>query len=109
MENKTSELVFTALSIIHRDISNHIILKQLAKQSGTNECTLKKGFRAVLNISVYQYLLQCRMNRASSLLKTTLAKEKDIAVECGYESLAGFVTSFKKYHGITPGELRKRS
>jgi len=100
--------VATALVIINRDISCHIILKQLARQAGTNECTLKKSFRAALNTSVYQYLLQCRMQRAAELLIHTAAKEKDIAADCGYETLAGFVTAFRKYHGRTPGAARKQ-
>jgi len=108
MKNTESQPVSAALAIINKDISNHIVVKQLARQSGTNECTLKKEFRTVLNISIYQYLLQCRMQRAKSLLETTAMKEKDIALECGYESLAGFVTAFRRFHGVTPGAIRKR-
>lgn len=99
--------VYTAYHIINSDISNHIIVKQLAKQSGTNECLLKKGFRELFNISIYQYLLQCRMKKAYELLHNSSLKQKDIAAECGYETLAGFVTAFRKHFGKPPGELRK--
>jgi AraC-like DNA-binding protein len=100
--------IYTALNIINEDVSNHIKLKQLARQSGTNECTLKKGFRILFNISVYQYLLQSRMAKATTLLQNPKLKHKDIADQCGYESLAGFVTAFRKYYGQTPGEHRKQ-
>lgn len=99
--------VYTAYHIINADISNHIVVKQLAKQSGTNECLLKKGFRELFNTSIYQYLLQCRMKKAYELLHNSSLKQKDIAAECGYETLAGFVTAFRKHFGKPPGELRK--
>lgn len=101
--------IYAALDIINSDVSNHIKLKQLAKKSGTNECTLKKGFRVLFNISVYQYLLKNRMLRATALLKNPALKQKDIADQCGYETLAGFVTAFRKYYGQTPGEHRRQS
>jgi AraC-like DNA-binding protein len=99
--------IYTALHLINEDVSNHIKLKQLARQSGTNECTLKKGFRELFNISVYQYLLKSRMLKAVALLQNPTLKQIDIATQCGYESLAGFVTAFRKYYGQTPGEHRK--
>lgn len=103
-----SKPIYLALHIMNEDISHHIKLKQLARQSGTNECTLKKGFRELFNISVYQYLLKNRMKKATALLQNPTLKQIDIATQCGYESLAGFVTAFRKYHGQTPGEHRKR-
>jgi AraC family transcriptional regulator len=100
--------VLAALMFINQDISSHILLKQLARQSGTNECTLKKCFRAVLHVSVYQYLLRRRMAKAKYLLENTTAMAKDIAHDCGYQSAAGFITAFRRYYGCTPGETRKQ-
>ncbi|MGC4102350.1 helix-turn-helix transcriptional regulator [Ferruginibacter sp.] len=99
--------VETALCIIRRDIGSPIIIKQLARQAGTNECTLKRMFKQIMNISIYQYVLQLRMHKANQLLTNTQYKIKDIAIECGYESFAGFVTTFRRYHGFTPGEARR--
>lgn len=104
-----SKPIYMALNIINEDVSNHIKLKQLARQSGTNECTLKKGFRSLFNISIYQYLLKSRMMKAKKLLQDSSLKQKNIAYMCGYESHAGFVTAFRKYYGQTPGEYRKKS
>lgn len=99
--------VFNAMKLINEDVSNHIILKELAKAAGTNECTLKKGFKDIFKITVYQHLLKSRMKYALHLLQTTNYKTKDITLLCGYESLSGFITTFRKYFGVSPGELRK--
>jgi AraC-like DNA-binding protein len=99
--------IYTAFSLINADISTHIILKQLAKKAGTNEYHLKRGFREIFNTSVYQYLLECRMNKAELLVRNSTIPQKDIAVQCGYETPAGFVTAFRKHFGKPPGEWRK--
>jgi AraC-like DNA-binding protein len=100
--------VLAALLVINRDISSHIFLKELALKSGTNECTLKRSFRAVMKVPVYQYLLSRRMRRARWLVENTESMAKDIAHDCGYQSAAGFITAFRKYYGCTPGEMRKQ-
>jgi AraC-like DNA-binding protein len=98
--------VFSARELINADVSNHIFLKDLARHSGTNECTLKRGFKNIFKITVYQYLLKKRMRRAKQLLLSTKLKEREIAMLCGYESLAGFVTTFRRYFGYSPHQLR---
>ena len=95
--------------LINRDVSRHIVLSDLARYAGINECTLKMGFRTLFKTSIYQYLLARRMNFASRLIVSTQLKIKDIALQSGYESVSGFITSFKKYFGYTPGQLRENS
>jgi AraC-like DNA-binding protein len=98
--------VFRAREFINADVSNHIYLKDLAHHSGTNECTLKRGFKNIFKITVYQYLLKKRMRLAKHLLQSTNLKEREIAVMCGYDSLSGFVTTFRRYFGCSPHQLR---
>ena len=99
---------FAVMEIMDADISNHIPLKDLARNVCTNECTLKKTFKYIFKITVYQYLLKRRMVYAENLLQTTSLLERDIALLCGYQSLAGFITSFRKYFGYSPGEFKRR-
>jgi len=98
-----------ARDIIKTDISRHLVLKDLARKTTTNECTLKKEFKKLFNITVYQYLLQCRMHHAGKLLQNTLLPVKGIAIECGYQTTAGFINSFKRYYGVSPGQLRRKN
>jgi AraC-like DNA-binding protein len=93
--------------LINSDVSRHIVLSDLARYAGVNECTLKMGFRTLFKTSVYQYLLSRRMNYACNLIVSTKLPIKDIALQSGYESVSGFITSFRKYFGYTPGQLRK--
>lgn len=97
-----------ARNMMCEDISRHLVLKDLARSAGTNECTLKRGFRYQFNTSIYQYLLGERMKRARRLLLNTAIQEKYIAYSCGFESLAGFINSFRRLYGISPGAFRKK-
>lgn len=98
--------VSKAKEIINADINDHLVLKKLATRVGTNECTLKKGFKALFNTTVYQYLLKQRMDKAFLLITSSNFRIKEIAAECGFETLSGFTTSFHKYYGIRPCDLR---
>lgn len=94
-------------NIIETDVAKHFVLKQLAQRAGTNEFSLKKGFKHLFKTTIYQHLIKTRMIKAYELLLERNLKVKEIAKECGYETLSGFSTSFRKYYGIQPGELRK--
>ncbi len=97
-----------AMKQINNDISEHIVIKELARLAGTNECTLKKGFKDIFKITVYQHLLKSRMKYANLLLRTTNRREMDIAVLCGYKSLPGFISTYRKHFRINPGEYRRQ-
>lgn len=97
-----------AMKQINKDLSHHIVIKELAKNVGANECTLKKVFKDIFNITVYRYLLKSRMQYAYRLLQVTNYKEKKIAALYGYKSLPGFITTFRKYFDISPREWRKK-
>ncbi|MEO6733995.1 MAG: AraC family transcriptional regulator [Ferruginibacter sp.] len=95
-----------AQDLMNADLKTHLVLRNLARRVGTNEFTLKKGFKEVFNTTVYQYLLKQRMNKAFILVTSSNLKLKEIAAQCGFETLSGFSTSFTKYYGIRPGGLR---
>ena len=97
-----------AKDLISADPRQHYRINKLARLAGTNEFTLKKEFKSIYNITIYQYLLELRMQKAAWLLHTTNIKEKEIAQSCGYYNLSSFITTFKKYYHIKPGSFRNQ-
>ena len=97
-----------ARKLMCKDISRHLVLKDLARRAGTNECTLKREFKYLFNTSVYQYLLLERMKRARRLLLNSELSVQCIAFSCGFESLAGFINTFRRLYNISPGAFRKQ-
>ena len=101
------ESILKARNIMLEDLSKHFVLRVLARKVGTNEFTLKKLFKSMFGLSVYTFLRSERMKKAEQLLKNDAMDQISVARACGFHSAAGFVTAFKKYHGITPGQHRQ--
>lgn len=82
------------------------LLKKLAKQFGTNEFKLKKGFRHYFNTSVYQFYNDKRLDRAQQLIRQTPLPLKEVAYQSGFNSYFNFSKAFKKKYGYAPSVLR---
>ena len=75
---------------------------------GANESKLKKGFRDLFGMGVFERLLHYRMERAKKLLLETSMREKEIAALTGYRHLTSFIHIFKRRYGLSPREYRKK-
>ena len=48
-----------------------------------------------------------RMQKAHDLLRDNTLSISEVAYACGFESLAYFSRSFKKYYGVSPSKVSK--
>lgn len=101
-----ADKIYQAKAIIEANVGQPCSLIDLAHQVGTNECTLKKGFRALLDTSVHNYWSELKMKKALQMLQESDANIADIAMDTGFKTPQHFSTAFKKYYGITPGKVR---
>ena len=99
--------VYEADAILSKDLSEHFTIQQLSGMAGTNAFKLKKGFREIFNTGVFGRLLFRRMEHAKMLLASTDKPIKEVALEAGYATVAGFITAFGKRFGKTPLEWRE--
>jgi AraC-like DNA-binding protein len=96
------ERVHYAKEILHANFDNPPSTAQLARQVGLNECTLKRGFRACFNITIFGYLRQYRMEQAKVLLMQGRMNVHEAAQAVGYASQSRFAAMFRKTFGINP-------
>lgn len=80
-------------------------IKNLSKQFGINEFSLKKDFKAAYNHTIFGYVQQLRMEEAKRQLLAGKSI-KEVAYEIGYEHPHHFSTAFRKWYNITPSSLR---
>lgn len=85
-----------------------IVLEDVTKAFNTNKTTLNQRFKAVMGVTVIEYVINLRMQVASSLLRKTYLPVAEIMGRSGYRDDAHFLRAFKKYAGCTPSEYRKR-
>lgn len=62
-------------------------------------------FKAAFEVTVYQYVLQLRLDRARHLLAALPVTEVALAV--GYSSLSAFIHAFRRRYGITPSAYQE--
>lgn len=100
--------LYAIKNTIERNTNEHFTIGQLARGEGLTELKLKNGFKEFFGITIFQFLLQARMQKAWLLVLQTDKPVKEIARLTGYTTKQNFVTAFKKYFNATPGSLRKR-
>ena len=83
-------------------------IRELAKKISVNEFKLKKGFREIFGTSIFECLLEARMDKARELLLTTDLPIKSICSQVGYPRITNFITAFRRKYGYTPGSMRRK-
>ncbi|EKF9123664.1 helix-turn-helix transcriptional regulator [Vibrio cholerae] len=91
-----------AIEILDSEYTLPPTITELARRVGTNETSLKQGFRKELNTTIHQYITQQRMARAAELLNGENYTISHIAHEVGYSNHGHFSAAFKKEFGCTP-------
>lgn len=99
--------IYEAREIIREEYLDPPTLHQLACRVGTNECTLKAGFRKAFHQTVFDFLYDCRMQLATHYLKDTSKSIQEIASLVGYGHQGHFCTAFKRKFNLSPSEYRK--
>ena len=133
IETKSLELLFLAIRKLTNEKGNKIITKQadiqkihsakewlmeniddpgtlaqLASRVHTNEFKLKSIFKEVYGTTVFDFLLNARMENAKKLLLETELPIADIGYLAGYSSPATFTSAFRKHFGYAPKFVRKK-
>ncbi|ACF13467.1 transcriptional regulator, AraC family [Chloroherpeton thalassium ATCC 35110] len=84
-------------------------LVQLAHQVGTNECTLKKGFKEVFGTTVFGFWNEMKMEHAKKLLLEEGLAISDVSERVGYKNPQHFSAAFKRKFGVAPKQLKQKT
>ena len=80
-------------------------ISQLAKMVSISESKLKKDFKLIYGLPVYEYFQKVRMQAAKDKLLAGAHSVKEVAMELGYSNLSNFTIAFKKEFGLLPSKL----
>lgn len=95
-----------ALEFIEHNYMRGIKVSDIVKYIGISRSYLTSIFKKALNMSVQEYLVNYRLDRAATLLRTTDASIGKIASEVGYEDSLTFSKIFKSVKGYSPTNFR---
>jgi AraC-like DNA-binding protein len=104
---RDEEKIRYAREVLEQNIVDPPSLASLARIAGTNEFALKKGFKQVFGVPVFQFLQKLRMAKAVELLHTGEHQVSEVALAVGYDNLSAFTRAFRQVHGMPPSEWCK--
>ncbi len=106
LQNRDIEALHQVKNLLETSLE-HVSIPQLALSVGINQTKLKSGFKELFGKTVFDYLTSQRMQKASTLLKTTELSIADIAETVGYKHAQHFAVAFQKMYGYLPSEGRE--
>lgn len=93
---------------IQANLDNGVGVADVAQFVGLCRSQLFRVFRDAAGCSPRQWIAQCRLRRAQSLLSESHLGLEEIARSCGYAGAAHLGQSFRRLTGQSPGAFRKR-
>ncbi len=112
--NAVSSLIKTRGRVDVRKIESYIAenylsgltLEQTAERFYVSKEYLSKIFRSTAGESFSDYITSLKMDKAKELIRRRVPL-KEIGLMVGYTDQAHFYKAFKKYFGVTPGEMQR--
>ena len=101
------EKIYAVKDILDKQIHQRTSLIDLARQVGTNEFTLKKGFKELFGTTVFGYWNDLKMRYAQKMLLEQNTPIYQVAEAIGYKNPQHFTTAFKRKYGIVPSAFKK--
>lgn len=83
-------------------LAEEIRLDEIARHLDLSRYYFCRLFKQSMGISPYQYVIQCRVERAKQLLKEENLTLGEIALTCGFAHQSHFHRHFKRLTGMTP-------
>lgn len=91
------------------DLGNHHTIEALSERHRISMTALKRCFKGVYGITMYQYVKRCRMRSAAKDLVESDDTILTIANRWGYENGSKFSGAFKQIMGCNPREYRLKN
>lgn len=95
-----------AVSVMKKNLSKTITLKELGEASHLSSYHFLRCFRSAYSRTPFQYLTHLRLKQACKLLRETGLPVNTIISKCGFENDSSFIRLFKKEFRITPVSYR---
>ncbi|MFT3824408.1 MAG: AraC family transcriptional regulator [Chitinophagaceae bacterium] len=104
------ERVYKTRELIEESVAEKLhTIDELAALMFVSENKLRKDFKKIYNMTVFDFMRHVRMEHAMSLLTETDLSISEIAERAGYENAFNFSAAFKKYFHYSPGQARRQS
>ncbi len=101
-------VIKAAIEFINNSIKSKITIYDICKNVSSNPSTLNFKFKKETGMSIMQFVLCKRIERAKWLLSNSTYSISEISQRCGFADVYYFSNSFKKHTSLTPSQYRKQ-
>jgi len=96
-----------AKKLVMLRLDQPLTLRELGNLVGMNEYKLKKGFREVYGMTIFELVRQERMKLALQLMDAEGMNVSETAAWLGYSNMSNFTAAFRKQYGVNPSQYMK--
>lgn len=107
--SSNKELVERTKTYIKENYRQDIDFEKVAFNIGYSFDRFRHIFKQETGVSIYQYLLNCRLYAAKQMLLDSNLTVKEVARNCGFDSVIHFNNFFKSKMNTSPIQFRKSS
>lgn len=90
---------------LESDISHSGNILELCSSIGMSRSKASTIFKHQYNTTIGKYQHTCRMAYAHKMLISRQRNVTECAYELGYTNIGHFIAAFRKYYGVTPGQV----
>ncbi len=105
--NKTFEKISLACRYIQENCEQDLSLTAVSDYLGFSTYYFSRVFKQITACSFVEYLTMQRVKHAQTLLANLDLSITEISYQSGFNSIATFNRTFRKYRGCSPSEYRK--
>ncbi|WP_097103218.1 helix-turn-helix transcriptional regulator [Serratia sp. JKS296] len=101
------KLIFSVMLWIRDNLDNELNVKVVSNKSGYSRRYFQKLFKENVGVTIKEYILHIRINRATELLVLPQKTINSISFEVGFSSHQSFSRAFKRAMHQTPRDFRQ--
>ena len=105
--NQKTSIISDIMTFFELNYQKQINVTEYFQSIGYSYHHLRHSFKEIYGLSPNQYLTKIRLDAAKKLLLTTNQTVEEISENCGFNSVAQFVSNFKKDTQKTPLKFRE--
>lgn len=103
-----SKPVILTMDYIYDNLHSKISVSDIAEEVSLSEAYLSRLFHREVGVTISTYIAVKRVETAQNMLKYSDYPPIDIGNYLAFNSHSHFISTFKKYTGMTPNEFRKK-
>jgi AraC family transcriptional regulator len=97
------------LSFIEDNLNRDLSLSTIAAASGHSISHCQRAFCRAMGVSVHQYVIRRRVERANNLLANTRLSLSEVALAAGFTHQSHMALQLRRLLGVSPARIRNRN